>query len=473
MQPVREPAPELATTADAAKARADGFAIQVTRTLNTVSCCVCGTDIEANPLSMCHACISTDRNSVIVNQLPQQCELVNCDRCDRYLLPPKKWLEAGWESRELLQVCLKRLKGLSRLKLVDASFVWTEPHSKRVKVKLTVSSEIYAGTVLEQQCIIEYVVVNQQCRLCQRSEASMTWTAVVQLRQKLAHRRTFLYLEQLILKNNAQRDALNIKAVSDGMDFYFAQKQDAKAFATFVQSAVPVQLKESSRVVGISHHVGTSTSAISILIAPICKHDLLWLPKALSRSLGGLGPLVVCARVASTIRLLCPATLATAELTAAVYFKNPFLPLCSDSQLVEYEVLDVEINSNPHHGSGKTKNQHKGENKHKGGKPRTGGGGGGDDKTSSCALVSATVTIAKSSDFGVTDTTFFVESHLGAVLKPGDLALGYALQSETVDLDGAGLEMDGFSEATAREALPDVVLVKKKYRVSGARRARR
>ena len=37
---------------------------------------------------------------------------------------------------------LKRLKGLNKVKLVDAVFVWTEPHSKRLKVKVTVQQEV-------------------------------------------------------------------------------------------------------------------------------------------------------------------------------------------------------------------------------------------------------------------------------------------------------------------------------------------
>ena len=52
----------------------------------------------------------------------------------RYLQPPNEWLVCALESRELLAVCLKRLKGLNRVKLVDAGFAWTEPHSKRIKV---------------------------------------------------------------------------------------------------------------------------------------------------------------------------------------------------------------------------------------------------------------------------------------------------------------------------------------------------
>lgn len=38
------------------------------------------------------------------------------------------------ESKELLTFCIKKLKGLNKVKLVDAGFIWTEPHSKRLKV---------------------------------------------------------------------------------------------------------------------------------------------------------------------------------------------------------------------------------------------------------------------------------------------------------------------------------------------------
>jgi NMD protein affecting ribosome stability and mRNA decay len=37
---------------------------------------------------------------------------------------------------------LKKIKGLNKVKLIDASWVWTEPHSRRLKVKLTVQKEV-------------------------------------------------------------------------------------------------------------------------------------------------------------------------------------------------------------------------------------------------------------------------------------------------------------------------------------------
>lgn len=60
----------------------------------------------------------------------------------RYLNPPTAWLVCELESRELLTFCIKKIKGLSKVKLVDAGFVWTEPHSRRLKVKLTIQKEV-------------------------------------------------------------------------------------------------------------------------------------------------------------------------------------------------------------------------------------------------------------------------------------------------------------------------------------------
>ena len=63
-----------------------------------------------------------------------QVTIVYCKSCGRYLVPPKQWIRAELESKELLTFCIKRIKGLQKVKLIDASFIWTEPHSKRIKV---------------------------------------------------------------------------------------------------------------------------------------------------------------------------------------------------------------------------------------------------------------------------------------------------------------------------------------------------
>src|SRR4051812_44840324 len=102
---------------------------------------------------------------------------------------------------------------LNKINLIEVGFLWTEPPSKRIKVKLTIQKEAFAATILQQTFIVETIVMNQQCSDCARREAKNTWNTVVQVRQKVEHKRTFLYLEQLILKHQAHRDTVNIKTV--------------------------------------------------------------------------------------------------------------------------------------------------------------------------------------------------------------------------------------------------------------------
>lgn len=97
-------------------------------------------DTQIDNAGICVACL---RNSVdITESVPKQATLSFCRNCNRYLSPPGTWLLAELESRELLAICLRKLKGLKEVRLVDAGFVWTEPHSKRLRVKLSVQKEV-------------------------------------------------------------------------------------------------------------------------------------------------------------------------------------------------------------------------------------------------------------------------------------------------------------------------------------------
>lgn len=71
---------------------------------------------------------------------------------------------------------------LQKVKLVDAGFIWTEPHSKRLKVKLTIQAEVFNGTILQQGFVVEFVVENHMCLECNRANANPnTWTACAQV----------------------------------------------------------------------------------------------------------------------------------------------------------------------------------------------------------------------------------------------------------------------------------------------------
>ena len=187
-----------------------------------------------------------------------QASVSYCRNCERFLAPPAQWMIARPESQELLAICLKKLKGLNRVRLTDAHFIWTEPHSKRLKISLTIQkevccplkllfrstqskSQVLTSTILEQVFEIEYLVQHGQCPDCTKLAAKNTWKALVQVRQKVPHKRTFLYLEQLILKHGAQKDTLSLKEVKDGLDFFYSQRSHALKMVEFLSGVVPIR----------------------------------------------------------------------------------------------------------------------------------------------------------------------------------------------------------------------------------------
>jgi nonsense-mediated mRNA decay protein 3 len=391
------------------------------QTLPTILCCLCGTQIPSNPSNMCVNCI---RGQVDITEgIPKQLTIHWCRGCGRYLQPPNHWIACELESRELLTYCLKKIKGLSKVKLVDAGFVWTEPHSRRLKVKLTVQKEVFTSTILQQVFIVEFVVHTQQCDKCQRVMAKDVWNAVVQARQKVEHKRTFYFLEQLILKQNAHSTTINIKERPDGLDFFFSNRSHAMKFVDFLQAVVPVRYKTSDQLVSHDEHSNTYNYkyTFSVEIVPICRDDLLCLPPRVAASMGCSSPVMLVWKLSNMIHLVDPNTLHTIEFTATNFWKEPFRSLCTHQQMVEYTILDV-VPLGPVKGK----------------------------------WVLAEVQLAKSSDLGSNDTLFTTHTHLGHILKPGDTALGYDVASGNYnDADLKALK--------GRRSLPDVVLVRKVY----------
>ena len=399
-----------------------------------ILCCECGTVIAPNSANMCIGCI---RNRVDISEgICKQINLSFCRACERYQQPPNQWLNCALESKELLSLCLKRIKGLNKVRLTDASFIWTEPHSKRLKVKLTIQKEIFAATVLQQVLVVEVVVCNMQCPDCTKLMAKDTWKAVVQVRQKVEHKKTFLYLEQLILKNALEHDIVNIKQSKDGLDFYYSSKSHALRMVEFLHGVAPVRHKLAEQLISEDIQSGTAHFKfnLSVEIVPICKDDLVILPLKVAQQLGSINPVVLCSRVGSSVHFLDLLKLQSVEMQANAYWRQPFESLCCYKDLVEFLVLDVE---------------------------RNGSSGSGAVAAHNGKYSAAYVTVVRSTDFGVNNRFFSVRTHLGHVLKPGDSVLGYDLSNSNFNNDHLDALMEHSRYAGT---LPDVVLVKKSYR---------
>lgn len=95
---------------------------------------MCGVMMSPNASNTCIDCLKSQID--ISEGIPKNVVIYHDRQCDRWLRPP--WTRCEPESPEMLALCLKNLRGLKRVKIIDASFLWTEPHSMRLKVKLTV-----------------------------------------------------------------------------------------------------------------------------------------------------------------------------------------------------------------------------------------------------------------------------------------------------------------------------------------------
>jgi nonsense-mediated mRNA decay protein 3 len=62
-------------------------------------------------------CVNCIRSQVDITEgIQKQCTVLWCKDCGRYLQPPKHWLKAELESKELLTFCIKKIRGLAKVR---------------------------------------------------------------------------------------------------------------------------------------------------------------------------------------------------------------------------------------------------------------------------------------------------------------------------------------------------------------------
>ena len=470
---------------------------EATSTVALAVCCECGINIDPNPT---HTCLTCLRNRVDISAgIGNRVTLHQCRGCLKYLTHTG-WKQLELESTELLSCCLKKINGLAGIRLVDAQWIWTEPHSKRLKVKLVVQKEIMVGAVLQETIVVEYIVRNQQCVDCQASYTTGAYKAIVQLRQRVEHKRTFLHLEQMILKYNAASNALSIEGHRDGMDFYYAERNQAVRFCDFLRSFVPVSIKTSKKLVSQDDHSNIHNFKFTYVveILPLCKDDVVILPKKLACNLSDISRVVLVQKVTSAVTFIDPFTCQTGDMGMEKYLREPFFALLSSSQLVEFVVLDstpytlsykpsapqkhqkhlkfsdlnslrpnnirkTSISASTGNENSDNMNVLSATNERTSGKKRR--ANFDDDHIMSNNMIPskentraryrlAEVTIAKASDIGKNDVTITVITHLGFILRAGDTVLGYDLTNCNYNNKDAD---------AMQENLPEVVLVRKQY----------
>jgi len=444
-----------------------------------IPCCLCGTLIIPNAANQCGSCLAQqfDLKSTLQRGPGGGDIYVNqCRRCRRYEHSEHMHAHHEPESPELLALCLKnipalhannhqhRSQGLSGIKLMESIWIWTEPHSMRLKLRLTVRVDVGEpprDVTVQQRVPVEFIVRFQQCRDCNRDFTSRTWHALVQLRQKRSAdgpRKGLAMLEAAIAKNTEiRKHILNMEVTKNGFDFYFMEFMHAQAFSSFLARITPMKVKTTQKLV--SEDVRNNSAHIKHTtvcdIVPLCRDDLIICDKRAAKdgcAVGQLsGRLCLVNKISGFIQLVDASPsrngidLAFADLHTEKYWRGEkyYNVVFSGKRMTRFIVLDVELCQDDHHVG----NFESDDTIYNG--PHCG--------LSKYAM--ADVEVAREDDFGSSDHTFHCTTHLGNLLQTGDTVLGYDLVACVLpgSIDSSSMK-DSF---TSHFEMPDIVLVKK------------
>eukprot|EP01126_Amoeba_proteus_P049038 TRINITY_DN5707_c0_g1_i12.p1 TRINITY_DN5707_c0_g1~~TRINITY_DN5707_c0_g1_i12.p1 ORF type:complete len:332 (+),score=78.43 TRINITY_DN5707_c0_g1_i12:725-1720(+) len=234
--------------------------------------------------------------------------------------------------------------------------------------------------------------------------------------------RTFLWLEQMILKYKANTHCVKIKEHPEGLDFYFSVQNHCTKFIGFLESILPVRWAIAKQLQSHDQksNVFRYTYSYSIEIPTICKDTLVCFPLKLARQLGGISPLMLCWKVSNVLHFIDPFTLREIAL-GGEYWNYGFGHCCDRSHLQEFVVLDIEPLG---------------------------------EKRGKVSL--AEVVVARASDLGKNNVTFNTVTHLGNILQHGDSVAGYDLSTVIVN----DVNLEALKDKNIRS---EIILVRKLY----------
>ena len=163
-----------------------------------VVCCLCAKTIVPNAVTMCPDCIRAE--TTITRDIPNECDLFQCPVCEKFNIIREKWIRHDFESNGLMSLCLKKIPALERAKILDARWIWTEPHSKRLKVCVDIEKESLEKVTIRQRVTVTFILKSKQCKECVHEQTAHNWGALVQIRQKgMQSRNSIVSLEQMLI----------------------------------------------------------------------------------------------------------------------------------------------------------------------------------------------------------------------------------------------------------------------------------
>ena len=194
-------------------------------------------------------------------------------------------------------------------------------------------------------------------------------------------------------------------------------------------------MKTSKKLIGTDDKSNVSNYKYTnyVEICPLCKDDLLYLPARTARNHGNISRLVLVKSISNVIHLIDPLTGQTAQLSAESYWRDPIRPVitAARSRMTRFVVLGQEpffLRRNVSKRSTTRKQRSR----------------------------LANLTLARESDLGLNDQQFEERSHIGYLMKAGDVCVGFDLtETQFVEDEAESMRSSG--------KLPDVVIIRKLY----------
>jgi nonsense-mediated mRNA decay protein 3 len=210
-----------------------------------VACCLCGVDIEPNDAMMCLPCLRMEVARETQGSLDAiEREVVRCPKCYQWKRDTLSmhYFAAELESVELLTHLVKRMRRLKDLNVKDASFVWTEPHSKRIRVRVDYEQDVLGqGAKISQTVVLEFTIRDHLCKNCGKLGTKDGWSSIVQIRQHALSVGVLLRLEKDVRESGLHLHAAQIGTTGSGLDMTFNEDKHAHDLVRFVRGRVPCQ----------------------------------------------------------------------------------------------------------------------------------------------------------------------------------------------------------------------------------------
>ena len=150
---------------------------------------------------------------------------------------------------------MKKIAGLDKCRIIEAIFIWTEPHSDRIKVAVDVEKSVLDEKMLvRQKVVVEFTIKHKQCMECIREATDHSWGSLIQLRQRVGHKKSFYQLESLLVSKGLHNLMMNVTVTREGMDMYFKSNNQADRVMQCISSHMPTRAKASKKLVSLDRN---------------------------------------------------------------------------------------------------------------------------------------------------------------------------------------------------------------------------